>query len=280
MAEFTIDPEFRDLLDGLRGDERAGLEASIRIDGCRDALVVWAEQSILVDGHNRFAICNDLGKSYRIELKSFASRDEVLLWIIDNQMNRRNVPEARRIAFALKREPIVAAIAKANQLKGGSGKGQEETDNLRIKRSEGAVESKSHGHFTRESIAKAANTSPAQVQRFKEVMAIAPDDIKQKMLSGEMKIGTALAAVKPPRPASVSSELVSEHKEGDVTSNKTSRTKLPVIGWGDVRTKIFDTLSTFVRRYPETRKTVVSEMRNFLKKMENSNVNSNGTEEN
>ena len=56
--EFTIDPEIRQLIPLLTTEERSGLEASLKADGCRDALVVWAEKHILLDGHNRFEICD------------------------------------------------------------------------------------------------------------------------------------------------------------------------------------------------------------------------------
>ena len=50
---FKIDNEFRDLIPALRPEELEGLEQSIKEDGCRDPLIIWEEEGILVDGHNR-----------------------------------------------------------------------------------------------------------------------------------------------------------------------------------------------------------------------------------
>lgn len=50
-----IDPEFKAAIPPLRPEELAGLERSILADGCRDPLVVWGDT--LVDGHNRYSIC-------------------------------------------------------------------------------------------------------------------------------------------------------------------------------------------------------------------------------
>ena len=38
-------------------EELQRLELSLLEEGCRDPLVVWKEQGILLDGHNRLALC-------------------------------------------------------------------------------------------------------------------------------------------------------------------------------------------------------------------------------
>ena len=59
-----IDPEFKALIPPLAPEELAQLEANILADGCRDPLVTW--RGILIDGHNRFAICS----KHRLEFQS------------------------------------------------------------------------------------------------------------------------------------------------------------------------------------------------------------------
>jgi hypothetical protein len=56
----TIDPHFKALISPLSEAERAGLEADIVANGCRDALVIakWHSGTALADGHNRLAICD------------------------------------------------------------------------------------------------------------------------------------------------------------------------------------------------------------------------------
>lgn len=46
----VIDPEFRSLIGPPTAEERRQLEANLQADGCRDALVIWAETDILQDG--------------------------------------------------------------------------------------------------------------------------------------------------------------------------------------------------------------------------------------
>jgi hypothetical protein len=53
-----LDKEFQALIPPLSAEEKAQLEENIVAEGCRDALITW--QGILLDGHNRFEICERL----------------------------------------------------------------------------------------------------------------------------------------------------------------------------------------------------------------------------
>ena len=76
-----IDPEFQALIPPLSDDEFAALELSIMTEGCRDAIVVWQHDGddIIVDGHNRYAICTAAGLPYKTVTRDFSSRSEVML---------------------------------------------------------------------------------------------------------------------------------------------------------------------------------------------------------
>lgn len=88
IETLTIDPEFKALLAPLRLEEFAGLEEDILRDGCRVPLDVW--QGILIDGHNRYEICTRHGLPYKVAAHEFDSREDVVTWILRNQLNRRN----------------------------------------------------------------------------------------------------------------------------------------------------------------------------------------------
>lgn len=89
MTKPIIDPEFHALIPPLSDDERAQLEANIRAEGCRDALVTW--QGILVDGHNRFEICERLSLPYKTTAIDLKDRSAAADWIDRNQLGRRNL---------------------------------------------------------------------------------------------------------------------------------------------------------------------------------------------
>lgn len=84
-----IDAEFKQLLTPLTTDELAGLEASIVAEGCRDPLVTW--QDILLDGHNRYEICQQLDIAYQTTDIELSDRHAAYNWIIANQLGKRNV---------------------------------------------------------------------------------------------------------------------------------------------------------------------------------------------
>ena len=89
MQTIIIDEEFKSLLPALDRETYASLEANLIENGCRDALVLWND--ILIDGHNRYKICTEHGIPFNTTSKDFASREEVLIWIISTQMSRRNL---------------------------------------------------------------------------------------------------------------------------------------------------------------------------------------------
>jgi hypothetical protein len=87
----TTDPEFQGAIPPLAEEERRNLEESIIRDGCRDALVVWAEEGLLLDGHNRLTLCEQHGIPYAVKEISLPDRDAALDWIDVNQLGRRNL---------------------------------------------------------------------------------------------------------------------------------------------------------------------------------------------
>jgi hypothetical protein len=52
--------------------------------------VLWKEHAVLLDGHNRYEICQELGKPFSVWEMEFADKDRAMLWVISNQLGRRN----------------------------------------------------------------------------------------------------------------------------------------------------------------------------------------------
>jgi len=89
MREIIIDEEFMSLLPALDEETFRLLEENILEHGCRDPLVLWND--ILIDGYNRYKICTEHDIPFKTANKEFNSREEVLIWIISNQISRRNL---------------------------------------------------------------------------------------------------------------------------------------------------------------------------------------------
>ena len=93
--KLTFDTEFQTLIPPLTQEEFDALEESIINDGCRDPLVVW--DRIILDGHNRYNICMKNGLIFKKVEKNFDNRELAKIWILENQLGRRNLNEAQRI---------------------------------------------------------------------------------------------------------------------------------------------------------------------------------------
>ena len=92
--ELCIDAEFKTLIRPLRRDEYSQLEANLVLDGCRDPIIIW--NGVIVDGHNRYEICNRLHIPYAVQEIDFDSREDAIVWICNNQLGRRNITEETR----------------------------------------------------------------------------------------------------------------------------------------------------------------------------------------
>lgn len=146
---FSINPAFKSLIPPLAPEERSQLEANLVAEGCRDPLVVW--RGILIDGHNRYEICNLRHIPYKTTTVTLEDEAAVKLWIIDNQSGRRNLSDIDRIALQEAREGIVAGQARVNEL---SGKGADGSGGRGRKKNPSAKLPK--GLDTRKECAKAA----------------------------------------------------------------------------------------------------------------------------
>lgn len=108
-----IKKEYKTLIPPLSPEEYQYLEENILKDGVREPLVVWGD--ILIDGHNRYEICQKHGITYKTVNKDFESDEEAERWIILNQFGRRNLTKFQRSELALKLKPMLAAQAKERQ---------------------------------------------------------------------------------------------------------------------------------------------------------------------
>ena len=89
QPEIIIDEEFQMLLPPLEESVFTQLEAALLKHGIRDPLVLW--EGILIDGYNRYKISQAHNLPFSTVSMEFPSRDEVTVWIIKTQNERRNL---------------------------------------------------------------------------------------------------------------------------------------------------------------------------------------------
>jgi hypothetical protein len=94
LKVLKIDEEFKNLISPPVPDETKQLEENIIKEGCRDSLVTW--NGILIDGHNRYTICTKHNIPFKTVEMYFETREDVIDWIVDNQLGRRNITDVGR----------------------------------------------------------------------------------------------------------------------------------------------------------------------------------------
>jgi hypothetical protein len=131
---FDIEPQFRALIPPLSEEERRQLEANLLAHGCRDTIKVWKPKTptrpVILDGHNRYEICQRLAVAFKEEVIDLPDRNAALVWILENQLGRRNLTDDQRAALAV---TLLEQRARASRKKkareggrsGGRGRGKD-----------------------------------------------------------------------------------------------------------------------------------------------------------
>lgn len=176
----TIDNEFRTLIYPLTWEEFAGLEALCLKYGIQDSLKTW--NGILIDGHNRYEIAQKHGLEFETKEMEFSSRDDVKIWIIDNQLDRRNLDKWQRFDLVKKREKYEMAKAKERQ-------GTRTDLNIPPKLAEGKGD-------TRDKMASQIGVSHGTYDKMKVIDESDNEEVKQKVRNKEMSIDKAYREVK------------------------------------------------------------------------------------
>jgi hypothetical protein len=147
----VVDPEFAALIPPLTSQERELLEASLLQEGCRHAISVWAQQSILLDGHNRLEICTRHGIPFTTRAVALKNREAAMLWVLNNQLGRRNLSDIDRIDLAAKREPLIKATASRKRSRRSvvPQNSAEQTPPMETRRQAAEIAGVSHDTFTK-----------------------------------------------------------------------------------------------------------------------------------
>jgi N6-adenosine-specific RNA methylase IME4 len=177
-----IDPEFKALIPPLQPEERAQLEENLRANGCRDPLVAW--RGVLIDGHNRYEICERLKVRYRVVEVALASREHVLLWIAENQLGRRNLTDDVRAVIAHRAKKLRVDLQKKERAsKAGKAGGRNHPKQVSLpETSTGKLKDRAKESLA--SVAKSAKVSEWKLRQVQEIEDKKPEALPQ-ILSGE-----------------------------------------------------------------------------------------------
>lgn len=218
MAQLAIDEELRSLIPALSLAERSMLESSILSEGCRDPIMVW--DGVIVDGHNRYAICTAHGLPFKTLPIIFADKLDAMIWIRRNQVSRRNLTDDQRAMNAASLAELEAEksrrerarkaraavvernpVAKPDSVADVATKSERTSYDRLIREAEEitgcvlpepAIEPKPR---IRAEAAKAAGVTEHLVRQAQAVKKASPE-LAAKVHSGDMKLAAAVREVK------------------------------------------------------------------------------------
>lgn len=189
----VVNEELKAYIEPLTAEEHEALERSILAEGCRDALVLWGD--VLVDGHNRYGICQKHGLPFQtVQNPRFQSMEDVHLWMIDQHLGRRSVSDFQRGVLALRKREILAD-RKARAADAAT------------PAPEAAAEAPPHTAAllaapeplnSREAIARAARLSSSQVVMIEKIQKQAAPELVAAVKSGSISINAAAAVATLP----------------------------------------------------------------------------------
>ncbi len=203
MKELITDEKFKKLFKPLGKEELENLENGIskKYDGT--PLYVW-KGNIIVDGHNRYPIMKKYNIDFNVEnVEDFLGKDctraDIMQWMLSHQKARRNLTAGEKLyanqmimeEIELEnKQKVSKAVSEANKKRGDS--------NSNHVVGIGNVESSNHASptHTREQLAKMSGVGVGTAGRYQAIMKTDNEELKQKVNTGEVPVGTAYREIK------------------------------------------------------------------------------------
>jgi len=199
----VVNEELKAYIDPLTPDEHEALERSLLAEGCRDALVLWGD--VLVDGHNRYGICQKHGLPFQtVQNSRFQSMEDVHLWMIDQHLGRRSVSDFQRGVLALRKREIVTARKLARMAEPDPSESTSAPwdaapgDGLPAPSTPTPAPLLEPSLNSREALAKAARLSSSQVVMIEKIQKQAAPELVAAVRSGTISINAAAAVATLP----------------------------------------------------------------------------------
>ena len=178
-----IKEEFKDLIPALTKEEFRQLETNCMAEGIREKILTW--KGFIIDGHNRFEIATKWDLDFETESKHFDNEAAVKEWMILNQFGRRNLSNYQRSVLALQLEDVFRAKAKESKAK-----------KVSHFRNTGEVLVNSPKPDTRKELTTVAGVGEQTIARVKVIEQKAPEEVKEKLRTGEVSINAAYKEIK------------------------------------------------------------------------------------
>ena len=223
MRELKIDSELKDLLPPLTDEEYKQLEKNILDNGFDRNFPIMEWHGFIADGHNRYSICKKHNIEPVIGTLAYDTKEEVMEWMLDIQLGRRNLSPIQRIKVTEKYRPIYERQAKENMSLGGKKYSPKEgSQNSSTLSQEEKVD-------VRAKLAKTAGVSTDTYSKGKKILDSNNETLKQEVLSGEKSINAGykeLSQNKREEKADTNEEINSMPPSPTTTRQTTPKTQI------------------------------------------------------
>ena len=186
----TVLPEMEQLLPPLSAEQFSVLESDILANECYNPIIV-NEDIVIVDGHNRFRVCEKHSLPFKMLVFSFEDLLEAKQWALDTQKGRRNLDKWELGKIALKLKPEIEIKARANMSAGGGDQKSEAAKS-------GLVNSPNpiSPVDTRKEMAQAVGIGEQTMGRIAQLDESAPQVLKDALDNREMSVNGAWKILK------------------------------------------------------------------------------------
>ena len=172
LYDLILSERIQNATPSMAFSELEMLQGSIDEDGVLNPLVVWKGRNVLVDGYYRYMYCHEKGIPFDIVEKEFADETEAVLWVVRQQIARRNLTPFQKCEMVLPLEGEIAAEAK---------KRQGRRSDLRGKPTEGPME-------TRKTLAEMAGVGTGTLRYAKYILQNGDKETLRRVRTGELSI--------------------------------------------------------------------------------------------
>lgn len=192
LGSYTVHA-FADAFPLIEGEEFDEMVLDVKRNGLRDPILLNHDQTVLIDGRNRYRACEAANAEMTFEtLPAHFSEAEIIDLIVSKNITRRQLSAGQRAFLALECQKVFEEEAEQRQRVASQ---RREAQEAATRRSSGSADAVTcvEGGQEPESTAKAARTvgaSERSVQRAKTVETYAPELI-EKVKSGEMALDQA-----------------------------------------------------------------------------------------
>jgi DNA modification methylase len=181
----TINPEYSSLVYSLSKSEYELLKNSISNKGLHLPIII-NQDNVILDGHNRLKICQELGIEPKFEVKEFQDPLQEKEFVIEINLKRRHLNSFQIAELEYKMEEIHKERAKRRSfsnlknLKENMSTAPNDAIDLKEKKEETGKVS--------EIIAKKTGLSPRTYERAKKIIEEGSEELKEKLRSNKTTI--------------------------------------------------------------------------------------------